>query len=106
MARAEINSGICGFTTRVEACADENDHRCVHLTIESECKAVQKLAAQLTEVDPYKEFSFRGDPQTLKLAPQCLSHSACPVPVGIIKAIEVAAKLALPADVTIKLLKD
>ncbi len=106
MARAEINSGICGFTTHVEARPDGDDPRCVYLTIASECKAVQKLAAQLTRVDPYQEFSFRGDPQTLKLAPQCLSHSACPVPVGIIKAVEVAARLALPADVTIKLSKD
>jgi hypothetical protein len=34
------------------------------------------------------------------------SHAACPVPVGIIKAIEVEAHLALPADVTIKLSKE
>ena len=106
MAKAEINSGICGFTTQVEARTDEHNRRCVHLTIKSECKAVQKLAAQLTQVDPFKEFSFRGDPQILQLAPQCLSHPACPVPVGIIKAVEVAARLALPADVTIKLSKD
>jgi hypothetical protein len=106
MAKAEIHSGICGFNTHVEARADEDDPRCVHLTIESECKAVQRLAAQLTRVDPFKEFSFRGDPQILQLAPQCLSHPACPVPVGIIKAVEVAAKLALPANVTIKLSKD
>ena len=32
-------------------------------------------------------------------------HAACPVPVGIIKAIEVEAKLAVPADVSIKLFK-
>jgi hypothetical protein len=32
-------------------------------------------------------------------------HAACPVPVGVVKTIEVEAKLALPADVTIKLSK-
>jgi hypothetical protein len=31
------------------------------------------------------------------------THSACPVPVGIIKAVEVEAGLALPADVSIKI---
>ncbi|GIK41098.1 MAG: hypothetical protein BroJett011_49310 [Chloroflexota bacterium] len=106
MARAEINSGICGFTTQVEAQADPDNPRCVYLTIESECKAVQRLAAQLTQVDPFKEFSYRGAPQVLQAAPQCLSHAACPVPSGIIKTVEVAANLALPADVTIKLSKD
>lgn len=106
MAKAEINSGICGFVAHVEAKADPDNPRCVYLTIESECKAVQRMAAQLTQVDPYKEFSFRGSPQILQAAPQCLSHAACPVPSGIIKAVEVAANLALPADVTIKLSKD
>jgi hypothetical protein len=33
-------------------------------------------------------------------------HAACPVPVGIIKAIEVEAKLALPKDVLMKIAKE
>ena len=33
-------------------------------------------------------------------------HSACPVPVGIIKAVEVAAGLALPADVRMTISDD
>jgi hypothetical protein len=107
MAKAEINSGICGFTTRVEARVDEDDPRRVYLHIESGCKSVQRLAAALTEVDPFQEISFRGEgPKTLQLAPKCLSHPACPVPAGIIKAIEVAAGLALPAEATIKTSKD
>jgi hypothetical protein len=32
-------------------------------------------------------------------------HAACPVPVGIIKAMEIEAGLALPEDVTIRLSK-
>jgi hypothetical protein len=36
------------------------------------------------------------------MAVKFCSHAACPVPVGIIKAIEVESNLALPADVTIK----
>jgi hypothetical protein len=107
MAKAEINSGICGFITRVETRADEDDPRRLYLHIESDCKAVQRLAAALTEVDPFQEISFRGEgPKTLQLAPKCLSHPACPVPAGIIKAIEVAAGLALPAEATIKISKD
>jgi hypothetical protein len=33
------------------------------------------------------------------------THAACPVPVAIVKAIEIEAGLALPTDVTIKLSK-
>jgi hypothetical protein len=102
LTRAKIFSGICGFTTTVEAVMD-GYHR-VLLTIESECEAVQCLAAELTQVDPFQEITFKGGgPLTLRLAARHLCHTACPVPAGIIKAVEVAAGLALPADASIKL---
>ncbi len=101
MAKAEICSGICGFTTTVVACT--NDTTC-KVSIQSQCKNVQRLAADLTEVDPFREISFRGDgPLTLQLARKHCAHAACPVPAGIIKAVEVESGLALPADVHIKL---
>lgn len=105
MANAEIFSGICGFTTHVEAHKTEADQ--VGLSIKSDCKAIQRLAAALTEVDPFREFTFRGaGPLTLQMASKYCSHAACPVASGIIKAVEVEAGLALPADVTIKIRKD
>lgn len=76
------------------------------LAIESECEAIQRLATELTQVEPFQEITFRGEgPLTLQLAAKHCYHTACPVPVGIIKAIEVEAGLALPADVTIRLSK-
>lgn len=76
--------------------------RCV-LKIDSGCDAIQRLAEELKEVDPFKEITFRGEgPRTLRLGAQHCYHPACPVPVGIIKAVEVAAGLALPADATIR----
>lgn len=104
MAKAEINPGVCGLHTTVRT--RMNGHKC-EIEIESECKAIQELAEQLQEVNPYQEISFRKEgPQTLKLGMQHCYHTACPVPVGIIKAIEVAAQLALPAEVSIKLSKE
>jgi hypothetical protein len=105
VATAEIFAGVCGFTTRVEAHKNEDDQVVLH--IESECQAIGRLAEQLTEVDPFREFTFRGKgPLTLQLGSKYCSHAACPVPTGIIKAIEVEAGLALPVDVTIKVSKD
>jgi hypothetical protein len=98
---AEIHSGICGFTTRVTA---RREGAKVTLDIESECDAIQRLGQELTEVEPFQEITFRGEgPRTLKAGAKHCYHPACPVPVGIIKAIEVEAGLALPADATIKL---
>ena len=101
LARAEIVSGICGFTATVEARTD--GRRCT-LSITSDCDAIQRLAADLTEVNPFQEISFRGEgPQALRLGAKHCHHPACPVPVGIIKAVEVACGLALPKDANIAL---
>lgn len=108
MAKAKIFSGRCGFNTVVEATkveSDEGDR--VRLNIQSECKSCQRLGALLTEVDPYREITYRGEgPLTLQMAAKTLPHPACPVPAGIIKAIEVASGLALPADAAITLNPD
>jgi hypothetical protein len=104
LAKAEICSGVCGFNTTVEAQKDDSGQ--VQLAIESDCKAIQRLATELTQVDPYREFTYKGEgPLTFEVAAEHCSHAACPVPVGIIKAVEIEAGLALPADVSIKLSK-
>ena len=103
MAKAEIFAGICGFNTTVRT--HMNGRNC-QLEIKSECTAIQHLAENLTEVDPFKEISFRRQlPQTYEAAHQYCTHAACPVPSGIIKAIEVEAGLALPKDVSIRITK-
>jgi len=104
LAKADIHSGICGFTTTVEAKADSDNQYRVHVKISSSCKACQRLAKEFTEADALREITFRGEgPLTHELAARYLSHSACPVPSGIIKAIEVAAGLALPRGATIEI---
>jgi hypothetical protein len=104
MAKAEIFSGICGHTTTVEA---KMEGKICKLNITSTCKAIQQLAQELPEVTPMLEISAkRATPQTLQMGLKHCYHAACPVPVGIIKAIEVAGGLALPKDVIIKVSKE
>jgi hypothetical protein len=103
VAKAEIFAGICGFSTVVETSMEGNVCK---IAISSDCEAIQRLGQELTEVSPFKEISFRrAMPQTLQMGAKYCTHAACPVPVGIIKAVEVEAGLALPADVTIKVSK-
>ena len=103
MAKAEIFPGICGFKATVETRMEGDE---CSVKVSTECEAIQRLAEDLKQVDPFREFMFGGEgPLTLKLAAKYCKHAACPVPAGIIKAIEVEAGLALPADVTIKLSK-
>lgn len=103
-AEARIDAGVCGFHTVVTA-KSENGRIC-RLTIESDCPNVRRLAAELHEVDGYAQVAYgRGRPTVHELADVHLQHAACPVPSGIIKAIEVACGLALPADVSISVSK-
>ena len=103
MAKAEIVSGICGFTATVKTRMEGT--QCL-VSVESECDAIQRLGEALAEVDPFQEITFRGKgPRSLEMGAKHCYHTACPVPVGIIKAIEIEAGLALPADVEIKLSK-
>ena len=103
MAKAEIFAGNCGFSTQVKA--EMNGRKC-DLKITSECAAIQRMADELVEVDPYQEISFRrAMPKTHEMGIKHCTHAACPVPVGILKAVEISAGLALPTDVTIQLSK-
>lgn len=101
MAKAEVHAGVCGFTTTIETVLDGDVCK---ISIQSDCASIQRLAQELIEVNPYQEISFRRQvPKTMELAARYCSHAACPVPVGIIKAVEVESKLALPADVIIRI---
>jgi hypothetical protein len=104
MSKAEINAGVCGHVTTVEA---KMEGKTCKLTITSDCQAIQELARELPEVNPMMEISCkRATPQTLQMGLKHCYHAACPVPVGIIKAVEVAARLALPKDAIIKVAKE
>jgi len=103
MAKAEIFAGNCGMNTTVEATMDG---KVCKLSVSSECEAIRKMAEEINEVNPYQEISFkRAMPKIHEAGYKHCYHAACPVPVGIIKAVEIEARLALPTDVTIKLSK-
>ena len=83
------------------------DGKVCKLNITSSCKAILQLAEALPEVNPMQEISSkRATPKTLEMGLKHCYHAACPVPVGIIKAVEVASRLALPKDVIIKVSKE
>lgn len=102
MAKAIIDAGICGEETTVTA--TKKDGYLVELEFESTCPFIQKMAAELTEVDALKEISFQqGLPESIQKGIDHCAHAACPVPIGTVKTIEVEAGLALPKDILIRL---
>jgi len=97
--KACISPGACGLQTTVTV--RSGGSHCV-IAIDTICAFVSSLADELTEVDPLREVFMQDDiPRIWQLAVKHRLHAACPVPVGILKAIEVEMGLALPADVSI-----
>jgi len=105
MAHAEIMPGVCGLSTTVETAMD--DQFSVEVRIESQCKHIQALADRLESIDVLSELRLSIDETAVyRLAGECGLHAACPVPSGLLKAVEVAAGMALPKDVHIKVTND
>jgi hypothetical protein len=105
MATVEIDAGVCGHTTTVAA--ERGDGYSVRVSLDSTCPHVQKIAPEVAEVDALEQIGLRdGLPPVLQSAYTHCAHAACPVPSGLVKAIEVAAGLALPRDVSVIIKKE
>jgi hypothetical protein len=104
----KVMAGICGMNTEIRAKTDNRSKsKLITIEIESDCKDIEKLAEELKTVSPFEEIGFSGKgPKTLQIAAKHCKHAACPVPSGIIKAIEVASGLALPKDPVIQVSKE
>lgn len=104
MTKVRIRSGICGFNTVV--IAERSKDKKIRLTIVSDCEHVRKMAEELKEVNILSVFTgFLNNP-VYKAASKTLRHVTCPVPSGILKAIEAEAGLALPRDVMIEFIRE
>jgi hypothetical protein len=107
MAFTRTYAGICGFVTEVRATSGDGRH--VRLKVASGCPDIIKIKKDLEaeEFDAYEEIGPCAQPGSMydtKLMAICgrLPHVACPVPTGICKAMEVAARLALPRHARIE----
>lgn len=95
-----ITPGPCKLITKVRATANEEGR--IDLEIETDCKFYQSLGEELRSVDAYEEvFSPFGENSVSEACKKYCRHATCPVPAGILKAIEAEAKLALPTDASI-----
>ena len=108
-AKVDIDAGVCGFHTR--AVATSQDGQFVKFNIETDCDTIRNLAEVINEkdmVDSFAEISPVNESVILTTAQSTLKGccAGCAVPVGLFKAMQVAAGLALPKDITIKLTKD
>jgi len=100
----EIQAGICGFITNVST--ESEDSQNVNYEIKSNCEKITALAIKLSKIQPvdaFQEISPTGAGKILPVVRETLKGccAGCAVPVGIFKAMQVAAGLALPKDISI-----
>jgi hypothetical protein len=102
----DIDAGVCGFRTRVNASSEDAQH--VRLEIGTDCEKIKDLSRRISEcgeVDAYQEISPARESVILAAARSTLKGccAGCAVPVGIFKGLQVAAGLALPRNLSIEI---
>ena len=96
-----LDPGICGFPCTIEATRVEK--RKVLVTIrDPECEHVQRLSESFNEIGLRDLFAPISRNPVFISAERAGCHPSCPIPIAIMKAVEVAMGMALPRDVFIR----
>ncbi len=110
-ASTTVDAGICGF--KIKITADSEDGMNVMLRIGSDCETIKALAKLIREKNPinaFEELTPISESTVLAVCRPVLQTKgcceACVVPAAVCKTMQVAANLALPRDVVIKMSKE
>jgi len=104
-----VDGGVCGFQTRIRT--DSDDDQNVSFKIASGCEKVRAFGEALAAkglVDGYEEIGAGWDGVVLTTAHGILKGccAGCAVSFAAFKALQVAARVALPRDVTLTFAQD
>jgi len=99
MLRTVVEPGVCGMDTEIRV---EGDMMSANIVITSDCPHIKKLATEVTSASPVQDvFKNFASSDIYRLAAEHCPHLACPVPMAIVKSLEIAGGLALPQDVKV-----
>ena len=104
MTTVVVNSGACGFTVTIKATKGKD--RTIEVTLETDCEMVQKMQGDIAVVERMAALGAFGSGPVHRSAAKHLRHAACPVPSGILKAIETETGMNVPRDATIVFKKE
>lgn len=104
MTKVKVSPGICGFSVVITA--QKGKDRKVLISLDTECEMVRKMLEDLAVLDMAAAFTGHLNNPVYRSAARHIRHAACPVPSGILKALEVELGVALPKDVSIIFLKE
>lgn len=101
MSKVTVEAGSCGFKTVVHA--EKTGEMNISVRVSSGCEMLTNMNPELAALN-WRQGVFGpiGDCKVYEICSGHIQHTACPVPVAILKAIEVEVGLAVPVDVTMK----
>ena len=108
-ANVEVDAGVCGFKTAATVVSEDGQN--VVFEVRSDCEKIEQVGAALKAagaVDAYQEISPAAQSVVMRTVNATLKGccAGCAVPAGLFKAMQVAAGLALPKNISIRLTKD
>ncbi len=104
MTTVVVNAGACGFSVTIRA--ERGKDKKITIVLDTACEMVKAMAGDLAAVNAVSVLmGFQHNP-VYQSASKRLKHPACPVPGGILKALEVEAGMNVAKDVSIVFIKE
>ncbi len=96
-----VDPGICGFSCSIRAQQDGKNTVVIEIS-GSDCEQIQRMSGILKKITLQELFSPLTRNPVYISAGQAGCHLACPIPVAVVKAVEVAMGMAVPREVRIR----
>jgi hypothetical protein len=94
-----LDPGVCQFKSKISVSMDEDNQ--LAYKIESSCPHVKKMMAEMPLFGMFDIVTMPfGKNPIYELGGKFLKHSACPIPMAMIKAGEVVTGMGLKRSVT------
>lgn len=102
MVKVDVDPGVCGMPATINI--KQSGPMAVDVALQSTCQHVDSMNRELRCIDAYHEcFKMHHNSQILEMASKYCQHFSCPIPIAIIKGIEVEVGISKPKDITIKI---
>jgi len=100
MTKVVVDPGVCRMNANIAV--TKASARLFKVEVTSDCEMVTKMGDLLGEIDLKDTIKPHINSNIYQCASQCSLHIACPIPMAVIKAIEVEAGLALPRSIAVQ----
>lgn len=104
MTKVLVTCGACGFSATVKA--SKGRDRKITVAIESDCPMAKKMGEDIASLNVAAYFAGFSNNPVYKSAAKHLRHVTCPLPGGVLKAIEVEAGLNVKRDSSIVFVRE